>query len=325
MPRNWWFAVVAVVALISPLAGAADPPAPPQNPFNLQDPEIQALKKLDWKGIDYAALPTQTRCEALLALTKLLDMAGGKADARADLLSAYLTQYKLGPEYAADATEMKEPPTLTYDDAKKVAAAFVKTPTGKAKFGNELPGASEALLRNYIALYDKTCTRKWHEVIESRAYVSSMAQFLQRKGKWDDYLKWSVIEAARQQQQYDAQLKERQASYVQAEEEKQAKAYTDAQRREAAQREAQAAQQLQYAMSAQSSEGAGNGNNGGGNNNNNGNDGNDGNYSNGSSDGGYEPGWYGGDDAFYVNSAYRAAARDRYQGRVNNWRAPGRR
>lgn len=317
MPRSWSIVVAAVVALASSLAGAADPPKQ-QNPFNAQDPEIQALKKLDWKGIDYPALPTRTRCEALLALTKLLDMTGGKAEARADLLSAYLDQNKLGPEYAADATETKEPPTLSYDDAKKVAAAFVKTPTGQAKFGDELPGASEALLRNYIALYDKTCTRKWSEVIESRAYVTSMAQFLQRKGKWDDYLKWSVDEAARQQREYEAQLKERQASYVQAEEEKQAKAYTEAQRREAAQREAQAAQQLQYAMSAQSAGDAGNANDGGGGNNNN-------NTNDGSSDWGYDPTWYSGTDAFYVNSAYRAAARDRYQGRVQNWRAPRRR
>jgi len=271
-----------------------------ESPFNPQDPEIQLLKKLDWKGVDFNALEPRARCEALLALTKLLDVTGGKAAARADLLSTYLDQNQLGEEYAADPTALSEkPPPLTYEDAKKLAGAFIKTPRGEEKFGDQLANATEPLLRNYQVLYDKTCARKWSEVIESRVYVKSMADFLQRSGKWEDYVKWSTEEAARRQQQYEADLKARRAAYVEAQEEKRAAANAEHRRRV---QEAQATQSLDYAMSSQS------GGDGGG-------------YDDGSSDWGYGGTWGWGANAYYVNGAYREAARERLQNRVEHWHA----
>jgi hypothetical protein len=273
-----------------------------ESPFNPQDPEIQLLKKLDWKGVDFNALDPRSRCEALLALTKLLDITGGKAAARADLLSAYLDENKLGEEYAADPTALNEkPPPITYEDAKKLAAAFIKTPQGKERFGDELADATEPLLKNYQVLYDKTCARKWAEVIESRTFVKSMADFVQRKGKWDDYLKWSKEEAERRQKQFETEQKTKQAAYVQAQEQKREAAVAEAQRRAQAEREARATQSLDYAMSSQSGDGGG--------------------YDDGSSDWGYGGSWGWGANAYYINSGYRNDARDRVEHRVQNWRA----
>ncbi|HEY7117179.1 MAG TPA: hypothetical protein VH475_11355 [Tepidisphaeraceae bacterium] len=312
MLRATWIAAAAVLVLLlcASRPSIADPPQT-ESPFNVQDPEIQALKKLNWKDVDFNAQPPLIRCQALLALGKLLDMTAGKAEARADLLSDYLEQNKLGEEYAADAAAPTDKVPLTYEDAKKVAAAFMATPRGKARFGDDLEGCSDQLLLNYQGLYNKTCTRKWDEVIESRAYVKSMAQFLQRKGKWEEYLKWSDEEANRRQQEYQAQQKAKQAAYAQAMQEKRDKALNEAQRRVEAERQAQAEQQaaalqgLDYTMTAQSS-------------------GNDGGYDDGSSDWGYGGTWGWGGNAYYVNGAYRAAARERYTNRVEHWQGGGR-
>ena len=105
------------------------------SPFDKDDPEIQRLKKLDWKTADFEAQDLKTRCTALLALQNVLSMTGGKASARLDLLVDCVDQNRLGETFALQQVSIPPPPQISYEDAKKNATAFVTSDVGRDKFG----------------------------------------------------------------------------------------------------------------------------------------------------------------------------------------------
>src|SRR4051812_25569345 len=161
-------------AAARPAAAAAPPPAvtrptgPTTSPFDAADPEIAAVKRLDWQKADFDKLDVQTRGAALLALNKLLDVVDAKAEARAELLVEYIDQHKLGAAYAAEAAGEDTSRAVTFDDAKKIAAAFIQTPQGQAKWGEEFTASSPAEQVKYLELYEKTCRRKYDDAAEAR-------------------------------------------------------------------------------------------------------------------------------------------------------------
>jgi hypothetical protein len=297
--------IALIVLVVGSLTYSIRGAEPAESPFNVHDPEIQALKKLNWRTVDFNALEPRERCQALLAMTALLDLVGGKADARSELLAIYIDQNKLGEDYAANEAQFANKPMLTYEDACKVAAAFLKTSKGQSKFGDDLQDAPDSVLKNYQTLYDKTCRRKWDEVVESRTYVQSMAQFLQKAGKWDDYLKWSAAEAAKRQTQYEEDRKAKQAAYVKAQAEKHEQALNAAQQAAEARKQAEL-QRMSYAMQTQS---------GGGEEAASDDTWND--WDSGSSD------WGWGGDSYYVNQIWRYNARDEVRNKVTHWQGGG--
>ena len=298
--------IAAIMLVVGSLTLAVRGAEPAESPFNVHDPEIQALKKLNWRDMDFNALAPRERCQALLAMTALLDLVGGKADARSELMAIYIDQNKLGEDYAASEAQLTTKPMLTYEDACKVAGAFLKTSKGQSKFGDDLQDAPDSVLKNYQTLYDKTCRRKWDEVVESRTYVQSMAQFLQKAGKWDDYLKWSAAEAAKRQQQYQEDQKAKQAAYIKAQAEKREQALNAAQKAAEARKQTEL-ERMSYAMQSQS----GGGDDGAAS------DETWSDWESGSSD------WGWGGDSYYVNPIWRYNARDEVRNKVTHWQGGG--
>jgi len=121
---------LALAALLPPMAstalGQAQPQPPVVSPFDKDDPEIQRLRTLNWKAVDFDAQDLETRTVALLAMQQVMSMTGGKASARLELLIDYIDQNKLGEAYVDKQQAANLPPLISYDEARKVAVAFVK-------------------------------------------------------------------------------------------------------------------------------------------------------------------------------------------------------
>jgi len=120
--------------------------------FDKDDPEIQRLRTLNWKAVDFDAQDLETRTVALLAMQEVLSMTGGKASARLELLIDYFDQNKLGEAYVDKQQAANLPPLISYDEARKVAVAFVKSDVGKDKFGDDLAGSDDATLKAYMQM-----------------------------------------------------------------------------------------------------------------------------------------------------------------------------
>src|SRR5687768_17069246 len=148
---------------------AADPAAAdaPVSPFDKADPEIQRIRALDWKNANLGKLDQRSRCMAYFALNRGLTAIGAKADARLDLLIDYIEDNKLDQAVAADKQAAAEPPVVTFDTMMKVAAAFVATDLGKAKFEKDFAKTPDAMLPRYETLYEKSSRRAYEEAAES--------------------------------------------------------------------------------------------------------------------------------------------------------------
>lgn len=205
-------------AAVAPTTNPSTAPAtlPSTSPFDAVDPEIRAIGRLNWRTADFDGLGVREKAAALAALNEFLDAAGGKADARAELLVEYLDQRDLGTAYAADAEADDAGPTLSYDDARRIAAAFVRSPEGRERFGDEFTRSPPQDQQRYLELYERTTRRKFDDASEARAEVRLMARFLERRGQLDDFQRWSAAEADRRQREHDAHFAQLAAEQRQA-------------------------------------------------------------------------------------------------------------
>ncbi len=194
---------LALAALLPTMAstalGQAQPQPPVVSPFDKDDPEIQRLRALNWKAVDFDAQDLETRTVALLAMQEVLSMTGGKASARLELLIDYFDQNKLGEAYVDKQQAANLPPLISYDEARKVAVAFVKSEVGKDKFGDELAGSDDATLKAYMQMYGNSSRRTYEECIEARTQVRAMALFLESTGKLSEFKAWAKDEKKRRQ------------------------------------------------------------------------------------------------------------------------------
>jgi hypothetical protein len=231
-----------------PTAGAA-PASNPVSPFDQNDPEIAIIRGLDWKNAEYNVLTLPQRCAALMALNKGLSMMGSKADHRVDLLVDYLDQNKLGEAYAAAKQSIPDPRPVTFQDMERVAAAYINTPGGAAKFAGQFTGMSADMLNLYLNLYEKSAMREFEETREARWQVRSMGLFLQDTGKLEDFRQWSVIEDKRRETELDQQVADEKAKQTQ-ERQQRIDAYNQEQRAQQ-QQQALAAKQMDAALQEQ--------------------------------------------------------------------------
>src|SRR3954466_2902384 len=174
---------------------AAEPqPKPVLSPFDKDDPEIQKLRALNWKTIDFDAQDLETRTTALLAMQQVLSMTGGKASARLELMIDYFDQNKLGEAFVEKQQATTLPPLISYEDARKVAVAFIGSEAGKDKFGDELEGSDDATLKAYMQMYTNSSRRTFDECQEARTQVRAMALFLESSGKLSEFKSWAKDE-----------------------------------------------------------------------------------------------------------------------------------
>jgi hypothetical protein len=191
------------------IAFAADPKAPPVGPFDSQDPDIKALRALKWSDTDFAAQRLRVRCAALIAMKEMSSRIGGKADAQLELLVDYIEEQKLGEQFVGHQAAAPEPPGLSYDDGRKLATAFVLSPIGADKFGDELQGCDEKTLSAYERMYEKSARSAFDQTVESRYQVRVMASFLRTVGKFDDFVEWTKVQQQQRQQAYEQEMKRR--------------------------------------------------------------------------------------------------------------------
>ncbi len=283
----------------SPIALAQAQPGAVLSPFDKDDPEILKLKQLNWKAADFEAQDLKSKCQALLAMQDVLSMASGKASARLELLVDYLDKEKLGETFIADQESVTSTPLVSYEDAKKIATAFVKSDTGRDKFGDELEGADDVSLRAYFSMYNNASRRVFEECSEARYRVRAMALFLDSAGKLDDFKSWSKVEMKKKQAARDqevAKLRE-----VSKEAEKARQEQVLAKRKDAEQR---AANQMEAFLQSQQS-GTGQ------------------TVVVNTDDGWDGDTWMPWTGAYYAGDAYRGYVRDKFQDRWQNWNGGG--
>jgi hypothetical protein len=296
--------VVSVLSLLGPCGYAADQPA--TSPFDKGDREIQELRKLEWKTVDFAAQDLTTRCTALMAMEKTLTMVDGKADARIDLLLEYLKLNKLEEAFASQQGQIPGAQVISFDDACKVATALVRSQGRLAKLNAEFAGSDEATLKAYLAMYEKSARRAYGEAAESRGHVRTLGLFIEKNGKLADFQKWSAAELDRRQKEYEKAMKEKQLQAVQADLRGEAAAKRLAEQRRRQEQE-EATRDMEVAMQYQQLNMAGapvDGNADGGNGSN-------------------DAYWYGTATwpwagMYYANPGYREQVRDRMQNVRNN-------
>jgi len=285
-------------------AGAADQPAAPTpgivNPFDKDDPAMQKLQALDWKGVNFDEKDMRTKCVSLLALNTVVSRIGSKSDARLDLLIDYFNEQKIGEDYAGHLSDVPDQHPISYEDAKKVAVAFLSTPMGTDKFGDDLEGCDDNTLRAYQRLYDKSARASYEQTIASRLQVASMGMYLQKLGKFDEFTKWAIVERQKRQDAYAKETAQKREQYVaaqQAEKEARTVAYAQSQAKAAADQEI-AAKQMEAGIEYQEQSGGG---------------------SSGGSDQWYGDNYWPWTGAYYSSNAYRGAVADRARNAYSNW------
>jgi hypothetical protein len=252
MNREMFFACVMCLSLGAGVA-QAQPAQPPPSLASLP----KEIQNLNWQSVDLAALTPQQRCQALLLLNDKLASISAVVTSQADLMSQYIDQQKLGNQFA------QQPPLpaskqLTFSDAMKVAVAMIRGPMSGSSYATAFAGSSPDTLAAYAQMYDATCQRRWLETAEARHQVRSMAGFLKKQGKLQDYEAWAGTEAAKRQQQYEQTMAQRRVTEqaVQSQHEKDQR-IADAQQQRIEQENLQlqqalaAAQQQQRATAAQ--------------------------------------------------------------------------
>ncbi len=210
---------------------------PGKDTFDAQDPEIQALSKLDYKGVDLAKVDVKTKLTAILAMNDLLSLVGGKADARVKMLKAYVEKGGLTAAYQRDETPVPETRRLTFEEGLKVAVAYVRTPKGKTHFEGEAEAYPEAMYSKTATAYYKLCQKRWAEVVYARHEVESYAVFLKKIGEFDTYMKWAPLEAERQRKAHDDEMALRMAAYKNEQDRKRAEQRALAEKKQALEHE----------------------------------------------------------------------------------------
>lgn len=164
------------------------------------------IKSLKWKDIDPGSLPMVEQCRALQLLNDSLDEISASGRAQADLMSTFIDQQKLGPDFVASQPP-PDPAPLTYDDATKITVALLRGPLAQSPYASQFAGNSEpGFLKAYDRLFQTTCRRKWGEVAESRHQTMWMTAFLQSRNLMPQYEAWAPAEIQRRQQEHEQQM-----------------------------------------------------------------------------------------------------------------------
>lgn len=294
-------------------------------PAQSAQPDLAALpsviKSGAWKSLDTSTLTLNQQCQVLQLLNDSLDELSAKARAQADLMSAYLDEGNLGPQFATSPPPA-DPSPLTYNDAVKIAAALLAGPLAQSSYATEFAGTTDTnFLNAYQQMFQTSCQRKWSELTESRRQLSWMSAFLKSKDLTKSYEAWVPGEVQRRQQEVAAQAAQRQAAYQARQQAQKQKAQqianqqnqqlnqqvqkTQAQQQAYTQQQIAAAQQVQESLgSAEQQLVVG-----------------------GSGAVGVYPGAYGygdlGAGAWYRDAAYRGAAGAATEARFSSWHAGG--
>jgi hypothetical protein len=224
--------LAGVWALLAAAAAAQQPQPPPEL---ASAPDV--IKSGKWKDVDLGALTPLEHCRALLMLNRVLDELAPIATSRADLMSTFIDQQKLGADFANSGAPTP-PPKFTFNECVKIAVAMLRGPMSSSDCATAFSDLSASGLEAYRHLYEGTCERKWSEVTEAGRQVRCMAQFLKAANRLEDYKRWEPGEIEARQRQYDQEQAQRRA----------AKAAADTQRKKEQQEqreEAQAAQAQQ--------------------------------------------------------------------------------
>lgn len=286
-----------------PAATPAVPPAtqPVVSPFDKDDPEVQRILRLNWKTVKFEELDARHQMAAYFAMNKGLSIMGTKADARLDLLIDYVEANKLGEAVADAASTIPPPPDVSFEDYKKMGAAFVRSPDGSVKVDAELGTIPEDMIPAYVKLYQNSSMRSFAEVVESRHQVRLIAAYLQEEGKFEDFKKWSADEKRRRQEAYAKELAEKRVAAAEAEKIRREQAIAAAQERQKQEAE-ERARRMEYAMQQQASQPSGGGVS----------------YDH---DGYWGDSWYPYSGAYYAGALYRSQVRDRASNSWSRWRA----
>jgi hypothetical protein len=242
-----------------------------------------------------------------MLMDETVDEIGAQLTADADLMSEYIEDSNLGDQFTA-MPPAEEPPSLSMQDAQKVAVALLRGPMAQSSYAVAISDATGDLLKAYENMYTSTTNRKWAAAVEARSDVRELTRFLNTNGKMADYKAWVPGEVKRRAQEAEAAAAQRRAELQQQKKEAQLKREQAALERQNQQFEQQqrAAAQMQQALStAQENQSA-------------------------PSSGGYsDPYYYGGEylgtgayatGAWYRNAAYRGAATARTENRMSTWR-----
>ncbi len=264
-----------------------------------------AIKSLDWKSVDFAAASQLERTRALILLDDTLDELGAQMTAEADLMSEFIDQKNLGPDFAA-IPEVADPPKLNMQQARQVAVALLRGPMANSPYATEIADAEGTVLLAYEQMYTTSCDRKWATAAEARYQARAMTRYLNTSKKMEEYTAWVPGEVKRRTEEaqaaaaakravLQAQKKEEQLQREQAAEERKQKQ---------AEQQAQAAAQMQQALSVAQDVP--------------------------SSSGGYDDSYYYGGGAYlgaaglwYRDNRYRGEAPPRVEQRMSNWRGGG--
>jgi hypothetical protein len=269
-----------------------------------------SIKALDWKGVDWAATGQLERTRALMLMDDTLDELGAQLTAEADLMSEFIEQAELGDQFAA-MPPAADPPSLTMQEAQKVAVALLRGPMAQSAYATQIADATGNVLTAYEQMYTSTCNRKWSTAVEARDQVRTMTRFLDTSGKMADYAAWVPGEVKRRAEDAKAEAEAKRAALLQQKKEEQLKREEAMLERQKQQFEKQqtAAVEMQQALSvAQQSQ---------------------------PSSSGSDPYYYAGGaylgaaaygtGAWYRNDAYRGAATARTERRMSGWRGGRRR
>ncbi|MCE9591370.1 MAG: hypothetical protein K8S99_12690 [Planctomycetes bacterium] len=206
--------VAPCMAADAPKAKEPDKKAPLASPFDARDPEIQAVRKLKFDDIDMKKVDLKERVAAMMALNSLLGKHGEKATRRVAYLNEYMRTNNLEADYTAYATPVPDLDLLTYDTAMKIAVALVRTPDGAATYGEKVKSLDEATLNNMSSWFDKECRARWYDVVFKRHQIASLCEYLEKKGKFSDFVTWAMakLAAAEEQKKQELAAKREQAA-----------------------------------------------------------------------------------------------------------------
>ncbi len=197
-----------VISLAIAITFALPVSALAQGPFDVKTLPDQ-IKSLKWRDTDFEGASLVERCRALDLLNDALDSIRNQFSADADLLSQYIDDNNLGPEFAST------PPgpareARTFADAQKIALALLRGPMSTSTYSAVLSGAPDDQLAAFLNMNQSGCQWKWAEMADRRDRVIAMTGFLKAKGKLEAYTAWVPGELDRREAEQKASTAEKQ-------------------------------------------------------------------------------------------------------------------
>jgi hypothetical protein len=200
-----------IVQADPPAAPPATAPAAPATPdptanstdnvakiLKLADPEIEALRKIDFSGVDLKTVDMPTKTMAVMATNNFLAKQGERARMRVGLLEDYIELRGLQDEFSQNSAEVPEQKLLPLEDGIRLAVVMVSTPEGQDAYGKQVQGVKPETLTRVYNSYYSLCRKNWGEVAYSRFRVQEMASFLDAKGMLNDFIAWAKDEKNKQ-------------------------------------------------------------------------------------------------------------------------------